>query len=264
MLSRDDLLSLFESWQLHLRAERKSPQTLKAYSDGVRLFLAWCDATGTAVALDRRTVAAWVAHLLDSGAEASTARSRQLALRRFSAWLAEEGETDRDDLIGLKPPKLDSKVVESLTGDQVTALIKACGGKEFRDRRDEAIVRLMVETGLRSEELLSMALPDTNLGSGLATVRRGRAARAARGVRCRSGRVPARRSTGTSGYGARIGWPEPRCCGSATGARSSATTRCATPCSTGRSWPASTGSTRTCSGTPPPPGGSTRAAARAG
>src|SRR5690606_36012910 len=106
----------------------------------------------TPAALNRRTVAAFVAHLLDSGAEASTARSRQLAVRRFSAWLAAEGEIDRDDLVGMKPPRLDTKVVESLTGDQVAALVKACAGKGFRDRRDEAIVRLMVETGTRSEE----------------------------------------------------------------------------------------------------------------
>ncbi len=120
------------------------------------------------------TVTKWVDDLPTSGAEASTARSRQLAVRRFSAWLAEEGEIDRDDLIGLKPPKLDTKVVESLTNDQVAALIKVCQGREFRDRRDEAIVRLMVETGLRSEELLSMTLPDVDLPRGSAVVRRGK------------------------------------------------------------------------------------------
>jgi hypothetical protein len=37
---------LLGSWELHLRAERKSPQTVKAYGDGVRRFLAWCQADG--------------------------------------------------------------------------------------------------------------------------------------------------------------------------------------------------------------------------
>lgn len=35
---------LAESWQLALRADRKSPQTLKTYGDGVRFYLAWCAA----------------------------------------------------------------------------------------------------------------------------------------------------------------------------------------------------------------------------
>lgn len=174
MLSPEELTSLFGSWQLHLRAERKSPQTIKAYGDGVRLFLAWCQRTATPPALDRRTVTAFTADLLDGGAEPATARSRQLALKRFSAWLAAEEEIGHDDLLGVKPPKLDSKIVESLDGDQLAALIKACAGKDFRDRRDEAIVRLMAESAVRSEELLSMTLPDTDLGRGEAIVRRGK------------------------------------------------------------------------------------------
>jgi outer membrane murein-binding lipoprotein Lpp len=43
--------------------------------------------------LDWATVNAFIAAVLDSGAEPATARSRQLAVRRFSAWCAEEGET---------------------------------------------------------------------------------------------------------------------------------------------------------------------------
>ena len=59
-------------------------------------------------------------------------------------WCDEE-EIDRDDLLGLEPPKLDVKVVDRLTDDQCAALIKACGGKAFIDRRDEALIRLMLE-----------------------------------------------------------------------------------------------------------------------
>lgn len=102
-----DLAALLASWTVHLRAERKSPQTVKSYTAGVRQFLDWCTAEGAPMVLDRPTVNAFIAGVLESGAEAATARSRQLAIRRFSAWLAEEGETDRDELLGLKPPKLD-------------------------------------------------------------------------------------------------------------------------------------------------------------
>jgi integrase/recombinase XerD len=108
-LSEDDLLALLMSWELGLRAERKSPQTVKSYGDGVRRFVEWCTGTDRSPVLDRKTVTGFVVALLDAGAEASTARSRQLAVRRFSAWLAEEGEISADDLIGLKPPKLDQR-----------------------------------------------------------------------------------------------------------------------------------------------------------
>lgn len=165
---------MLPSWELALRAERKSAQTLKSYGDGVRGFLRWCDTNGHTPALDRDLVKTWVAELLESGAEPATARARQLGLRRFSAWLEEEGEVDTDPLLGLKAPKLDSKVTESLTDDELRRLIKACSGKEFRDRRDEAIVRLMAETGMRAGEVIGLTVADVDLQRGVVTVHRGK------------------------------------------------------------------------------------------
>jgi site-specific recombinase XerD len=169
-----DLAALLPSWELALRAERKSPQTIKSYGDAVRAFLRWCDEHGHSPALDRELMKGFVADLLDAGAEPSTARSRQLGVRRFSAWLVEEGEIVNDPLLGLKAPKLDTKVTDSLTDTELKRLIKACAGKEFRDRRDEAIVRLMAETGMRAGEVTSLAITDIDLNRGLATVRRGK------------------------------------------------------------------------------------------
>ncbi|WP_280434034.1 tyrosine-type recombinase/integrase [Nocardia carnea] len=169
-----DLAALLPSWELALRAERKAPQTVKSYTDGVRAFLRWCESTGTDPVLTRGTVQAFTVSLLDGGAEPSTARSRQLAVKRFSTWLAEEGELDTDPLLGLRPVKLDVKVTPSLTEDQVKALIKACQGREMWCRRDEAIVRLMVETGARAGEVVGLTLADIDLPRGLATVRRGK------------------------------------------------------------------------------------------
>lgn len=169
-----DLAALQTSWELALRSENKSPSTIKIYSDGVRAYLRWCDAGGQPAVLDRDLVKAFVADLLAAGAEPATARSRQLALRRFSNWLAEEREIDDDPLLGLKAPKLDTKVTESLTDDELRRLIKACAGQDFRDRRDEAIVRLMAETGMRAGEVCALTVSDVDLIRGVVTVTRGK------------------------------------------------------------------------------------------
>lgn len=174
-MRRAEMEELLDSWaKVHLRAERKSPNTIKAYRKGVEQFLDWCDANDCPPDLNRRTVGAFIADLLDGGVEGSTARSRQLSVRRFSAWLAEEDEIERDELLGIKPPKLDVKVTESLTDDQCRALLKACQGKTLRDRRDEAIVRLMVETGARCNEVIQQSLGDVRATDGIAVIRRGK------------------------------------------------------------------------------------------
>lgn len=180
-MTLEEFQALQDSWALHLRAERKSAQTVKTYTDGLKRFIVWCQQTGTAPDLTRPVVNAFVADLIDEGVEAATARSRQLSLRRFSAWLAEEGEIDDDLLLGLKPPKLDSKIVPELTEDQLKALIKACAGKDFWERRDEAIIRLMIETGARAGEVINMEVGDVDLAAGTVIVRRGKGGK---GRRC--------------------------------------------------------------------------------
>jgi site-specific recombinase XerD len=179
-LTTSDARILAQSWQLALRAERKSPQTLKAYGDGLRYFLDWCDAND-AEPMSKASLSAWVVSLLDGGAAASTARSRQLAARRFSSWLADEGEIPVDPFLGIKAPKLDERVIEPLTDDELRALIKACQPPKgadpmvaLRHRRDEAIIRLMIDAGLRAGEVVALDLDDVDLPGGVATVRRGK------------------------------------------------------------------------------------------
>jgi site-specific recombinase XerD len=169
-----DITELLPSWELALRAERQSPQTVKSYGDGVRQYIAWCRSKSEAPTLNRALVSGFVADMLDRGNTAATARARQLAVRRFSAWLVEEGELDSDPLLGLRAPKLDTKVIEPLSEDQLKALLKACAGPDMRDRRDAAIVRLMAETGIRAGECAALQLTDMDLTAGLVVVRRGK------------------------------------------------------------------------------------------
>lgn len=175
--SAPDLESLLDSWLLHLRAERKSSSTLDSYATGVRAFLGHCAREGVPAVLDRRTVNGWIAAILETGAEPATARARQLAVRRFSAWLAEEEEIERDELLGVKPPKLDVPVIEPLTEAQIAALLKACAGKGMAERRDEAILRFMIETGARAGEVVAMTVSGTDLARGVATIVRGKGGR---------------------------------------------------------------------------------------
>jgi site-specific recombinase XerD len=174
MADSPDLAALLPSWQLAMRAERKSAATVASYTEGILAFLRWSEAANVTPQITKTTVQAFTASLLDAGAQAATARTRYMALRRFAAWLAEEGELDANPLLGVKPPKLDQKVVDALTDEQLRLLIKACSGKEMIDRRDEAIVRLMAETGLRAGEVIAMQMADVDLQQGRAIVRRGK------------------------------------------------------------------------------------------
>jgi len=115
--------------------------------------------------------------MLEGGAQPSTAITWLGALKRFSSWLAEEGEIPSDPLLGMKAPKQDRKVIHALTDDQLKALLKTCKDRTFRDKRDEAIIRLMAETGLRASEVVDLQASDVDLVRGTLIVRRGKGAK---------------------------------------------------------------------------------------
>ena len=169
-----DLAALLPSWVLALRAERKSPATVRTYAAGVEQFLAWAAENRVSPVLDRASLAGFVADLLDAGSAPATARARYRSLRLYSAWLAEEGEIPSDALLGSKPPKQDTKVIEPLSDHELKLLLKTCQGRSFVDRRDEALLRIFIETGARAGEVVALQLDDVDLIHGTAIIRRGK------------------------------------------------------------------------------------------
>lgn len=256
-----DLADLAESWLVHLRAERKSPATLGIYRAGVRAYLTWCEENGQPAILDRNLLAAFTADLLDQGAEPATAQARHLAVRRFARWLHAEGELAEDPLAGMRPPKLDSKVIPVLSDDELRRLVKACEGRTLRDRRDEALVRLMFESGYEP----ARSSPCTSRTWTCSAERWWcAAARVAVVGWSRSRPRPPGRSTATRGCGAVTPWPASRTCGWARTPAASATTVCTGRFASAPGRPASRGSARTCSDTPRHRGGWLPGAAKAG
>ena len=169
-----NLRTLLDSWILQLRSERKSPATLKTYTKGITAFFAWCEAQGIPAELTKDNYNQFTVDSLDSGLSAATVKARQQPIRRFSAWLAEEEEIPADLLSTVKPVKVDSLALEPLTENEIKALIEACNEKTLEGRRDEALIRFMVETGVRSAESLALRVEDLNLIEGTAIVQRGK------------------------------------------------------------------------------------------
>jgi hypothetical protein len=135
--------------------------------------------------MSRAALNQWIAGMLDAGAAPGTARIRQLAVRRFASWLTAGGEIRADPFPGVKAPRVEPPLVEPLTDDELRTLIRTCAvpeadamaGNAIHHRRDEAILRLMFETAIRSGELIDLQLDDLDLIGRLITIRRGKGGR---------------------------------------------------------------------------------------
>lgn len=167
--------TLTHSWELALLSANRSPTTITSYLRGVRLYLEWCGDNEHPQQLTRPTVQRYMGELIAEGKAANTVAQRLAALKQFARWLVEEGEISEDPLLGVRAPKIPAKVTPALSDDQLSALVAACKGNSFRDRRDTAIVRLMLETGIRASETVALTVADVEpLRGGVVTIRRGK------------------------------------------------------------------------------------------
>jgi site-specific recombinase XerD len=103
--------------------------------------------------------------------EPGTVKVRYRGLYRFCAWLVDEGERPSNPMAKMSPPTLGMKPVPIINDDDLTALLKACSGKEFNDRRDEALIRLLLDCGLRVSEACGLRLDQLDLDQGMALVK---------------------------------------------------------------------------------------------
>ncbi|HXF72508.1 MAG TPA: tyrosine-type recombinase/integrase [Actinomycetota bacterium] len=166
------ILDLAASWRRHLRAENKAPRTIEGYLEAVRLlarFLAERGMPQEVVAITAEHVEAFLADQVERLRPAS-ARVRYASLKQFFGWCLAEGEISRDPMERLRPPKVPERPVPVLAEDQLRALLAACSGPGFYDRRDEALIRLFVDTGARLGEVAGLRLGDLDLEQGLVVV----------------------------------------------------------------------------------------------
>lgn len=174
---------LVKSWQRSLH--QKAPGTRALYLNCVRWFEGWLrengrpdGAVGELLEVGRRDAEAYFTDLEEHGIKPATRRSRWIALRSFYGWLLEEEEINVNPLAKVKVERPDPAPIPVLSDTDLRALLKACEGKRFEDRRDYALLRLMAGTGLRRAEVASLLLDDVDLDNRIAAVRKGKGGRA--------------------------------------------------------------------------------------
>jgi site-specific recombinase XerD len=79
----------------------------------------------------------------------------------------------------MRPPAVPEQPVDILTDDELRALLDAARGNTFESRRDTAMLRLLIDSGMRAGELAGLTLDDLDTEQSIAYVlgkgRRGRA-----------------------------------------------------------------------------------------
>jgi site-specific recombinase XerD len=167
-----DFEPLVESWQLSMAADGYSPRTLRSYANAAHSLAAWLADNAPGVGpLDatRDHIRGWIVHLRDSAAP-NTARTWFAGTRHFLRWLVAEGERPDDATAGLKTPPPSEPHTPVLKADDLRALLASCAGASFVDRRDNALIMLLVDSGLRLAEISGLQTGDVDIRDRIAFV----------------------------------------------------------------------------------------------
>jgi site-specific recombinase XerD len=160
------------SFDRSLRALKRSERTREQYlmSVGQMIdFFARVGMPNDPARITREHVETFLADFAEHHKPA-TVHTRYKCLRLFFTYLAEEGEIAKHPMAHMKPPAIPETPVPVLAAGDLDRLLKTVTGRDFAALRDNAIIRLFVDTGMRRGELAGLAVEDIDFDQDVAYV----------------------------------------------------------------------------------------------
>ena len=168
-----DIRAEIQPWSTHLQAEHKSPRTIESYADSLRQLGDFLVAHGMPCAVSairREHIEAYLLDLSTRGRSPATVALRFRSLRPFWGFMIDEGEITVSPMAKMRAPNVAVDPVPVLSHEQITAMVKACGGTEFDDRRDLALLLMYFDTGARLSEVANLRVEDLDMAADVAIV----------------------------------------------------------------------------------------------
>lgn len=166
------LTDLLPSWERSMQARNLARRSVEEYGKRIVRFIRWLHRQDDGGRVDRLSavtkadVERYLAESLRDGAAAKSVQDYHGALKTFYNWCVAEGELTRSPMDGIRTPLVPDSPPPMLRDEDLLDLIKACEGNDFAARRDMAIIRLLIDCGLRLSELAGIMLDDLNLARG--------------------------------------------------------------------------------------------------
>lgn len=179
--------SILTPYALHLEDAGKSSRTVETYLPIVARLLAEhdpCTVTAADAATYLRELRAGqrcaehsasaapngTCTACSSGHSPATTQLHHVVLRQFFRWLVAEGERQDNPLDGRPLPRVQVQPVAVISDAELRKLLAGCSSSSFEDRRDTAIIRLLLDTGMRRAELAGLQVADVDLTNRTVTV----------------------------------------------------------------------------------------------
>ncbi|MBE5875450.1 MAG: site-specific tyrosine recombinase XerD [Lachnospiraceae bacterium] len=115
----------------------------------------------------------YIVYLEENQFAAATISRNVASIKAFYHYLMKEGLVTKDVSESLKAPKIEKKMPEILTPEEVIWLLEQPKGDTPKEIRDKAMLELLYATGIRVTELITLKVSDVNLQMGFIVCRDG-------------------------------------------------------------------------------------------
>ena len=164
--------ALIPSFRRSLAAANKSQNTIALYVRAAEMLADYLDRQGmptTVIGVRGEHIEAWLEDLTKRVAPGSVSAYFR-SLQAFWRWAVREDEVDASPMEMLDRPEVPEQPIPVPSEHDLRRLLDSVAGKAFADRRDAAILRLLIDSGVRRAELAGLTVADVDLDENVATV----------------------------------------------------------------------------------------------
>jgi len=151
-----------ETYLIACQVEDKSPRTVGKYADILKAFYEFIHPAAEAdVTPD--IIRRYLLSLKQRNLSPGTLRAHYQALLTYFKWLVNEGLIKEAPFCNIKPPKLSQLLPKPFSSEDIAGLLRETSRHRFTDIRNRAMVLVLLDTGLRLNELSCIQLRDIDL-----------------------------------------------------------------------------------------------------
>ena len=165
---RTDLGSLIRLYLLRCQVEGKSPNTVTAYAETLKMFerIAFEEDFPAGVqGIEPAHIYTYLGRIAENGVGLETRHRRHWEVRFLFSWLERLDYIDESPFARIKNVRLPQKIVQPYSPEEVARILAVCDPETEIGARDRAIVLLFLDSGLRLNELVQLELADVDFAS---------------------------------------------------------------------------------------------------
>lgn len=147
------------------RDKRLSLNTLQSYKRDIEQYFTYLQEINlqNITNTNKTTVIAYLMYMQKKGRATSTISRNLASIRSFYQYITKNNILDNDPTTELESPKVEKKLPQILSTEEVELLLEQPQCIDLKGYRDKAMLELLYATGIRVSELIQLNLQDINL-----------------------------------------------------------------------------------------------------